>query len=126
MKGIGTDIIEISRIKVALERTPSFLEKVYTIKEQEDKQGKKKKVESLAGLFCAKEAVSKALGTGFRGFNLKDIEIISDTLGKPQVLLHGEAKHRAKLMGIKEIAISISHCKEYATAVAIAEGEDQE
>ncbi|MGL5970494.1 MAG: holo-ACP synthase, partial [Cetobacterium sp.] len=72
------------------------------------------KAESYAGRFSAKEAISKALGTGVRGFNLVDIEILNNSLGKPEVTLLGELKKR----DIK-VEVSISHCKTYATAVAI-------
>lgn len=113
---IGTDIVEISRIKKALENE-SFKLRVYTSKEIEelDKKGVNR-YSSYAGRFCAKEAISKALGTGVRGFNLTDIEILSDSLGKPKVHLYGSLK---EIIDGKNIEISISHCKEYATAVAI-------
>ncbi|WP_410207957.1 holo-ACP synthase [Fusobacterium sp.] len=114
--GIGNDIVEIQRIKKAVENK-IFLEKVYT--ESEIKEAEKKGVNmasSLAGKFSAKEAVSKALGTGVRGFKLLDIEILSDNLGKPEVYFKGNL---AEKMKENSVQISISHCKEYATAVAI-------
>lgn len=122
--GIGTDIIEISRIEKAVLSTSSFLNKVYTENEQTYYKNKHKKVETLAGLFAAKEAVSKALGTGFRGFSARDIEIVPNALGKPEVTLYGEAKSLSHRLGIKEIHISISHCKTYATSFAVAEGSN--
>lgn len=121
--GIGTDIIEIERIEKAISRTNTFFDKVYTENEQTYYKQNHKKVETLAGLFAAKEAVSKALGTGFRTFSTKDIEIVPNELGKPEVTLYGEAKKLCQCLGIKTIHISISHCKNYATSFAVAEGD---
>ncbi len=85
--GLGTDIIEISRIKKAIERTPTFLEKVFTKKEIEYVSKKKNPYPNYAGKFAAKEAISKAFGTGVRNFSLLDLEIINNDLGKPIVYL---------------------------------------
>jgi holo-[acyl-carrier-protein] synthase len=76
---------------------------------------------TLAGNFAGKEAVSKALGTGFKGFYPIDIEILRTKLGTPYVILYGKALKISKEMGIQNIHISISHCKEYAIAYAVAE-----
>lgn len=114
--GIGTDIIEISRIEKAINRTKLFKEKVYTEKEIEHIEKKKNFYASYAGRFAAKEAFSKALGTGVRGFLLKDVEILNDELGKPVVYLYNEIKKLAE--GLK-IQISISHSKEYAVSTVI-------
>lgn len=120
--GIGTDVIEIERIEKAVQSTETFFNKIYTKREQAYYKEHHKKVETLAGLFAAKEAVSKALGTGFRGFNTGDIEVIPNALGKPEVYLYGGAKALADELGIDKIHVSISHCKAYATAFAVAEG----
>ncbi len=119
--GLGTDIVEISRIKKAIERTSTFLEKVYTKKEIEYISKKKNPYPSYAGRFAAKEAISKAFGTGVRKFGLLDIEILNDDLGKPLVYLSDELikKYNGKLN------LSISHSKEYATATAILEDIDK-
>ena len=114
--GIGTDIIEISRIEKAINRTKIFKEKVYSEKEIEHIEKKKNFYASYAGRFAAKEAFSKAMGTGVRGFLLKDIEILNDELGKPVVYLYNEIKKLAE--GLK-IQISISHSKEYAVSTVI-------
>lgn len=114
--GIGTDIIEIERIKDALHRTVSFKKKVYTEKEIEYIEKKKNPYASFAGRFAGKEAVSKALGTGVRGFSLKDVEILNNELGKPDVILYNELLNIAKDM---KIQISISHSKEYAVSTVI-------
>lgn len=73
--GIGVDIIEIARIKEAVELNESFIEKLFSKNEIEYLQTRNLRAEYIAGRFAAKEAVSKALGTGFRGFNMKDIEV---------------------------------------------------
>ena len=121
--GIGTDIVEIDRIQKAVSRTEGFMDKVFTKREQEHYVRKHNQAETLAGFFAAKEAVSKALGTGFRNFALTDIEIVPNALGKPEVYLHKNAKLLCDELSIKHVQVSISHCKEYATAFAIAEGE---
>jgi len=117
--GLGTDIVEISRIKKAIERTPTFLSKVYTKKEIEYISSKKNPYPSYAGRFAAKEAISKAFGTGVREFGLLDIEILNDEFGKPEVYLSEKLKNKYK----GKLNLSISHSKEYATATAILEGE---
>lgn len=114
--GIGTDIIEISRIEKAINRTKIFKEKVYSEKEIEHIEKKKNSYASYAGRFAAKEAFSKAMGTGVRGFLLKDIEILNDELGKPVIYLYNEIKKLAE--GLK-IQISISHSKEYAVSTVV-------
>lgn len=123
--GIGTDIIEIHRIEQAVQRTDTFLKKVFTSKERTYYEENKKHIETLAGFFAAKEAVSKALGTGFRTFTPKEIEILPDVLGKPNVTLYDNAQKLANTLNITQMYISISHCKTYATAFAVAESRDE-
>ncbi len=113
--GIGNDIVETLRIEKALSKN-GFKERVFTKKEIENIDRRGGKIESYAGRFSAKEAISKALGTGVRGFNLVDIEILNNEQGKPEVFLYNNLKDIEKEF---QIQISISHCKEYATAVAI-------
>ncbi len=116
--GIGTDIIEISRVEKACGKQ-RFIEKCYSEKEIEFFGSRS---ESLAGNFAVKEAVSKALGTGFRGFGLRDVECLRDELGKPYVVLYGGALERFESIGGKKILVSISHSKEDAVAFVIIEG----
>lgn len=113
--GIGNDIVEIKRISKALEKN-GFKERVFTNQEIAQIEKKGGKDQSYAGRFSAKEAVSKALGTGVRGFNLVDIEILNNRLGKPEVTFKGNLEEKNDKFVID---ISISHCEEYATAVAI-------
>lgn len=118
--GIGTDIVEISRIEKVMERTRGFIEKSFTENEIEYFKSKGLKGNIVAGNFAAKEAISKAIGTGFRGFGLRDIEVLRDELGKPIVNLSDKIY---KLVNIKEfnMHISISHSKENAIAYAVME-----
>ena len=121
--GVGTDIVEIRRIKNAMENNSGFLEKIFTNAELDYLKSRNLRAEYVAGRFAAKEAVSKALGTGFRGFDFKDIEIDRTTLGKPIVILKGKAKLIAKKEGQYNIHLSISHGEESAVAYAILEVE---
>ena len=114
--GLGTDIVEVKRIEKAINKTSVFVTKVFTAKEIEYCESKPNKYERYAGRFCAKEAVSKALGTGVRDFKLCDIEINNDSLGKPEVILYGALESKRNNI---EIHLTISHCKEYGTATAI-------
>ena len=128
---IGVDIIKTTRFKKLAEQgNPSFMSRVFTQAEQEYLQNKK--LESMAGVFAAKEAVAKALGTGFTGFNPCDIEITHNALGKPHVTLHGNAKAQAKKIArsarrkpykmrsdLVKIHVSISHSDEDAIAFAV-------
>ncbi|HHY83631.1 MAG TPA: holo-ACP synthase [Clostridiales bacterium] len=119
--GIGLDIIETARVQRALVK-PGFLNRVYTPPEQEYLIRRKMNAQSAAGLFAAKEAVSKALGTGIRNFSWQDIEILQDDNGKPYALLKGNALERFKSIGGTNIHISITHIKDLAAAQAVIEG----
>lgn len=114
---VGVDIVEISRIRAALERhAPGFRRRVYTEQEWRDCEGD---YASLAGRFAAKEAVMKALGRG--GMAFREIEIVRTPSGKPEVRLFGRMRRRADGLGVNGIAISISHSRDNAVAVALAQ-----
>ena len=117
--GIGNDIIEIERIEKAILKE-GFKNKVYTQRELENIEKRGNRTETYAGIFSAKEAISKAIGTGVREFSLTDLEILNDDLGKPYVVV---SERLDKIIKSKkenyQIEISISHSKKYATAVAI-------
>lgn len=123
--GIGVDIIEIKRIEDAILKNQLFINKIFTKREVEDLKVKNFKSESIAGRFAAKEAVSKALGLGFRGFSFRDIEVCNDSLGKPLVLLIGKARDIAENIAINgyNIHVSISHDRQSAIAYAIFENK---
>ena len=118
MHHIGIDIIEIARIEKAVARWgEGFLQRVYT---ESELRLYHKKPSSLAARFAGKEAVIKALGIT-KGINWKEIEILSNPDGKPSVHLYGKAQNQARDLGLDSLAISLSHSREYAIALATAE-----
>ena len=120
IKGIGTDIISIERIKRSMESGP-FCTRFFTENENLYFKQKNNLPQSIAGVVCVKEAVSKALGTGISGFSLKDIEVMHDLLGKPYVKLHGYAEILLREIGGRNIHVSISHSDDSAVAFAVIE-----
>jgi holo-[acyl-carrier protein] synthase len=116
--GVGIDIIEIKRLDNLIFKK-RFLEKVYG-KQELEYLLLKNKIESFAANFCAKEAFSKALGTGIKGFKLNEVQVLRSDEGKPYFKLNGEALRLTELANI-QFSLSLSHSKFYATAVAIAE-----
>ncbi len=121
IKGSGIDIIEIDRIRNAVNKNDRFIERIFTEDEIIYIKSRSNNVNTIAGLFAAKEAVSKALGSGISGFKWTDIEVYSDSLGKPSIRLHGKAKELADEKEITNVHVSISHSKDDAVAFAIAE-----
>lgn len=113
-------MIEIERVKKACEKE-AFLLRVYTEKERRQADGK---ASVLAGTFAVKEAVAKVFGTGFRTFMPKDVEVLRDELGKPYVVLHGNAQKMAEEKKVRKIEVSISNTGEYAMAFAVGEGDE--
>ena len=114
---IGTDIIEIARIRQAIDRWGErFLHRVYTEPEL-NLYGQSP--QSLAARFACKEAVMKLLGADRKGISWQDIETLSYPGGKPLLNLYGRAQNEANKLGIKEIAVSLAHSREYAIATAI-------
>jgi len=120
--GIGCDIISVPRIQRAMQRNERFAEKLFTPAEIAYCQSKASPWQSYAARFAAKEAVMKALGTGWDGkVNWLDIEVQSDSLGNPQLILSGGARLVAEQQGITNIQLSLSHEKEQALAFVIME-----
>jgi holo-[acyl-carrier protein] synthase len=114
MQYIGIDIVEIARIEAALGHWgDSFLKRVYT---ESELKLFRRKTPSLAARFAGKEAVIKALKN--RNIGLRDIEILSDAGGQPQLHLHGRAQRQAARLGLDGLTISLSHCRDYAVATA--------
>ena len=117
----GIDIIEIARIKKAIARWgEAFLHRVYTDAELRLYH---KSPSSLAARFACKEAVMKLLGTGKNGINWLEIETLSHPNGKPLLNLYDKAQTEANKLGVKEIAVSLSHSKEYAIASVVGISE---
>lgn len=118
----GIDLVELDRIDKALSKYgESFKNRVFTKQERAYCESKgKAAIQSFAVRFCAKEAVSKALGTGIaKGVTFQDIEILNDEAGKPVAVLHGEARCIFERMGGKAIDISLTHSRHYALAQAV-------
>jgi holo-[acyl-carrier protein] synthase len=113
---IGVDLLEIARLEQALERRPGLAERLFTDAERAYADSRARPVQHLAGRFCAKESVAKALGLG--SWNFSDVEVI-DTGGAPEVRLHGSAADRAQALGVS-VRVSITHTRSDAAAVAIA------
>jgi holo-[acyl-carrier protein] synthase len=114
----GVDLIEIDRIEAAVNKWGErFLHRVWTDRELVYCRGR---YPQLAARFAAKEAVSKALGTGVRGLVWREIEILPDRLGKPLIFLHGNAKERAAQIGLGTWAVSLTHNRTMACAMVIA------
>ncbi|MES2476198.1 MAG: holo-ACP synthase [Verrucomicrobiota bacterium] len=120
--GIGIDVVEVDRIASAIARHGEpFLAKLFTAAERAYCDGQKKPALHYAARFAAKEAVSKALGTGIGGqAGWLDLEIMRDVSGAPKLVLNGAAAEFAREHGIFEIQISLTHAREYAAANAIA------
>ncbi len=120
---IGTDIVEVYRIRETIERTPRFRKRIFTEKERDYCEAKgASAAQSYAGRFAAKEAFLKALKTGWRGkITWHDMEISNDSDGVPSLEITGEAKIRLETLGVDQIHLSISHTNEHATAQVILE-----
>src|ERR1044071_1360149 len=120
---IGTDIIEVYRIRETLERTPRFAERVFTEKERDYCETKgAAAAQSFAARFAAKEAFLKALKTGWRGkITWHDMEILNDESGVPNLEIRGEARVLLENLGADKIHLSISHTTEHAVAEVILE-----
>jgi holo-[acyl-carrier protein] synthase len=121
---VGVDAIEISRIRRALERYPSFRERCFTEAERAYCDSRPNPPQHYAARFAGKEAIGKALGFGVaRAFAWREVEIAGRP--KPGVTLSGRLQARAERVGAGAIDLSMSHSRELATAVAIAEGGSQ-
>jgi holo-[acyl-carrier protein] synthase len=118
MVSVGVDIIEIARIQRTLDDFGErFLRRVFTDRERE-RYGSR--VSELAARFAAKEATSKALGTGIRGIRWQEMEIITNRRGKPILVLHGGAAARAELLGLIAFDVSLTHSRTEAMAFVVA------
>ena len=123
--GIGIDLVEIHRMKQAIER-PAFIKRVFTPDEESYCIGRgRQSAASYAARFAAKEAVMKALGTGLSGGGTwQDIEVLPDELGKPVMSLTGFFGDLARELGVTRIHVSLSHAQDYATAQVLLWRDD--
>lgn len=123
--GLGVDIVEIERMRRILTRTPSFARKVFSEAERAYCDAKANPEVHYATRFAAKEAVVKALGTGFsEGIGVRDIEVRRTTKGRPYVVLTGRAREVAREQGVREMPLSLSFTHTEAVACAMAITED--
>jgi holo-[acyl-carrier protein] synthase len=115
---IGVDLVDIDRIVAVLGRFPDrFRQRVLT---EGEARYCRNKVERIAGRWAAKEAISKVLGLGVRGVGWREIEILPNRAGAPQVTLHARAAARAAALDLEDVTVSISHERRMAVAVAVA------
>ena len=120
---IGIDIVEVYRISETIQRTPRFVERVFTVKERAYCESKgAASAQSFAARFAAKEAFLKALKTGWRGkITWQDMEILNDALGVPNLEIKGEAFVLLENLGANKIHLSMSHTTDHAVAQVILE-----
>ena len=121
MHYLGLDMVEIARIEGAIARWGTrFLRRVYT---EAEIRYCRNRVPELAVRFAAKEAAMKALGTGIRGVGWREIEILTNQEGAPSVYLYGRARSRSEELGLNDLAVSLSHSREYAIASVVGGGK---
>ncbi len=121
--GIGVDIVELQRIgRLYGKHGETFVNRFCNPGECQERQGQAM-IEHLGGLFSAKEAVMKALGTGWaQGLGFRQIEVVRNAAGAPSVELHGKAAEQSSALGVRSIHLTISHEQKYAVAMAVLEG----
>ncbi len=121
LAGIGVDMLEIARMEKVLERRPSFAKRVFTKSERAYCERMARPAQHYAARFAAREAVLKALGTGFsRGVGLADVSVRNNEAGRPEVVLSGRAQQIAEEQGVREVALSLSYTHDVAVASAVA------
>jgi len=122
IRGLGTDLVEIERFRLALQRRTSLPDRLFTRSEQDYAYGQHDPVHSLAARFGAKEAVMKALGAGLGAFRFRDVEVVRDDTGAPALSLHGAAADLAAERGVRAWQLSMTHTDVTAMAVVLALG----
>ena len=120
--GIGTDVVEVLRIAQMIERHGElFIQRVYTPFEIDYCNARKAATQHFAGRWAAKEAILKAVGTGWsKGIAWHDVEIRNEITGRPAVFIRGGTRDVLEQLGVGPIMVSISHCRSHATAYALA------
>jgi len=121
IRGLGVDLVEVERFGRALGRHPRLLQRLFTEGEVADAGWGPERLGRLAARWAAKEAVSKALGTGIGNVRWADIEVRRESGQPPTVLLHGEARRRAEILGVRRIYVSLAHTRYQALAEAVLE-----
>jgi holo-[acyl-carrier protein] synthase len=115
--GVGIDLLEVDRLERALARRPALAERLFTVGEREYAASRARPGQHLAARFCAKEAVAKSLG--IEGWSFTDVEVTGGR--QPAVSLRGRAEQRARELGVSSVRLSLTHARETAAAVALAE-----
>jgi len=118
--GLGTDLVEVARFRLAMERRAGLPERLFSEAEREYAFRQKDPVKSLAARFGAKEAVMKALGVGLWKFKFRDVEVVRAKSGAPSIALRGKAVTLAEERGVTSWQLSLTHTETTAMAVAIA------
>ncbi len=122
IRGIGIDVVHTERLRAWVDR-PGLLGRYLHPGEVETiKRRGEGAVLSIATRFAAKEAFAKALGVGLRGFELREVEVRNDSLGKPEILLHGKAAKALEKSGGSRVFVSLTHEEDYAVAMVVIEG----
>ncbi len=120
--GVGTDLVEVDRLRDALDRQSGLADRLFTAAERAASARHRDPLPHLAARFAAKESVMKALGQGMGSMAFTDIEVVSEPSGAPQVVLHGRALERATALGVGRWHLSLTHTTSLAQAVAVAAG----
>jgi holo-[acyl-carrier protein] synthase len=120
--GLGTDLVEVGRFRLAMERTTSLADRLFSLDEREYASGQHDPAKSLAARFAAKEAVMKALGVGLGDFDFHDVEVVRHESGAPSLEVRGRAHQLAHERGVTGWLLSLSHTESTAMAVVIAVG----
>jgi holo-[acyl-carrier protein] synthase len=120
MLGIGTDLVECDRFRLALERRPRIAERLFSPAEREYAFRHREPVPPLAARFAAKEAVMKAMSVGLWKFALRDVEVVRLPSGQPEVALHDKAAALAAERGVTQWLLTLSHTDGMAIAIAVA------
>ena len=122
--GLGVDIVEVERIRKALENQPKMIQRVFTKQEAEYCTARKNQYQHFAGRFAAKEAALKALGTGWaEGIRWRDVEVSCEPSGQPYLHFHGKAEEVFESLSAGNALLTITHARAYAVAVVILEGD---
>lgn len=125
LAGIGVDMVEIARMERILTRRPNFALQVFTEEERTYCERQARPAKHYAARFAAREAVLKALGTGFsRGIGLKDVSVTRNEAGRPEAVLAGHAAEVAGELGVLEVALSLTYTHDLAVANAVAMNDE--
>lgn len=120
--GVGTDLVDVDRLRNVISRTPGIVDRVFTGAERADAGRRRDPTERYAARFAAKEAVMKALGTGMFTFPFREVEVVTAPDGAPRIDLHGRAAAVARQAGVVDLQVSLTHTGQVAHAIVLAVG----